>query len=245
MIRYSTLLVAVALCSSGVLVERSGRAETTAGVVSARRLPPSGRPHAHASTPMQETSMTRVLADRTVWGKDFPTALAFVESWGRAGERRLYVFPDRVVGATQHRTSDDAKRAATKLSEAMRTARRRARPGFEELLRGAPTQSPAALRVEVVRLEPDDEYFHVAWVSPSLEFLPKQLTVAAVRDRLGPPEKVVLETIQNETERRPVVLTLYVYAGGAVSFAESDWAPVPGYVDRGVLDVSAVTAALF
>jgi hypothetical protein len=222
MIRHTTFLLAVALCLSG-----------------------AAGPATPAAPPAQGTDLARALSDSALWGKDFPTALAFVEGLGRAGERRVYVFPDRVVGATQHRTQDEARRAAARLTAAMRAGRRRARPAFEGLLRGVPTQAPAALRVEVVRLEPDDEYFHVAWVAPTLQFLPRQLTVAAVRERLGPPERVVQELIQNETERRPVVLTLNFYAGGAVAFAESDWAPVPGYVDRAVLDVPAVTAALF
>jgi hypothetical protein len=237
MIRYSTFLVAVVLCVAHAAGSRTNAHGGPQTVLTGTMPTPA--------PPVQETNLARVLADRRVWGKDLPTALAFVESWGRAGERRLYVFPDRVVGATQYRTRDEAQRVAVRLTEAMRAARRSARPGFEELLRGVPTRAPAALRVSVVRLVPDDEYFHVAWTGPSLQLLPPQLTVAAVRERLGPPERVVQELIQNETERRPVVLTLYVYAGGAVAFAESDWAPVPGYVDRAVLDVSAVTAALF
>ncbi|HEX6186031.1 MAG TPA: hypothetical protein VFZ44_19230 [Pyrinomonadaceae bacterium] len=247
MIRYATFLMAVALCSSGAArVEGSGRAETTAGVVAAKRPRPSERLSAPGVPLMQQaTDVVRILNDRTLWGKDFPTALAFIESMGRAGERRVYVFPDRVVGAARYRTQEEAQRAAARLAEAMRTPRRRARPAYDVLLQGVPLQSPTTLRVEVVRLEPDDENFHVAWVGTSLQFMPRQLTVAAVTERLGPPERTVQELIQNDTERRPVVLTLYFYGGGAVAFAESDWAPVPGYVDRAVLDVPAVTAALF
>lgn len=251
MTRYTTFLAAVALClclcSSGAArVGGAGGAGTTAGVVAAKRPRPSGRLSAPAVSLMQQgTDVARVLNDRTLWGRDFPTALAFVESLGRAGERRVYVFPDRVVGATQHRTQDEARRSAARLAEAMKANRRRARPAYEELLRGVPLQAPATLRAEVVRLEPDDEYYHVALVGASLQLLPRQLTVAAVRGRLGAPERTVQELIQNETERRPVVLTLYFYGGGAVAFAESDWAPVPGFVDRAVLDVPAVTAALF
>lgn len=62
--------------------------------------------------------------------------------------------------------------------------------------------------------------------------------------RFGPPESVTTMLIQNDTDRRPVVLTLSAYANGAILFAESDWAPVPGVVDRVLLDVRKITGAL-
>jgi hypothetical protein len=189
-------------------------------------------------------SLAKIFSDRTLWGRDFSAVLAFLESWSRIDEQKIYVFPDRVVGGKRHKTREDAQQAATKLIEAMKATRPRPRPEFLELLRGVPAQAPDQLRVEVITFLPDDESLHVAWTSRSMRFLGQNLSVATVRERLGPPEKTTLELIQNETERRPVVLTLHSYAGGAVVFAESDWA-TPGYVDRVILDVPAIRAALF
>jgi hypothetical protein len=126
----------------------------------------------------------------------------------------------------------------------MKTPRSRPKPEFADLLKGVSAQAPAQLQVEVVPFLPDDDFFHVAWSNPSLQFLAPNLSVATVRERVGPPERTTQELIQNETERRPVVLTLHSYAGGAIIFAESDWS-TPGVVDRVIFDVRAITAALF
>jgi hypothetical protein len=189
--------------------------------------------------------VTQVLAKAGIWGKDFPSVLAFLESWNRINEQKIYIFPDRVVGSTQYRTREAARVAAGRLSEAMKATRSRPKPEAADLLRGVPVRAESQLRIEVIRFLPDDDFFHIAWLNPSMQLLTPNVSMATVRSRLGPPEKTTLELIQNETERRPVVLTLHSYAGGAIVFAESDWAPVPETVDRVIFDVKAVTAALY
>jgi len=193
----------------------------------------------------QRMDVAQVLAKAGIWGKDFPSVLAFLETWQRINEQKIYVFPDRVVGGTQYRKREEAQTAAARLTDAMKTTRSKPKAQFADLLKGVPPQGPSQLRIEAVAFLPDDDLFHVAWFNPSLQFLKPNVSMATVISRLGPPEKTTQELIQNETERRPVVLTLHSYAGGAIVFAESDWAPVPGTVDRVILDVTALTAALY
>lgn len=197
------------------------------------------------SATIQRMDVAQVLTKAGIWGKDFPTVLAFLESWNRINEQKIYVFPDRVVGSTQYNSRDAARGAAARLSDAMKAPRSRPKAGLADLLRGASPQAQTQLRVEVIRFLPDDDSFHVAWLNPSAQLLGRNVSIATLQQRLGPPEKSTLELIQNETERRPVVLTLHSYAGGAIIFAESDWSAVPGTVDRVILDVKAVTAALY
>ncbi len=64
-----------------------------------------------------------------------------------------------------------------------------------------------------------------------------------VRSRLGEPERVVEQTIQNRTERRPVILKLHIYAGGAIAFAESNMAE-PNVIERVVVDLEKVAPLL-
>jgi hypothetical protein len=193
----------------------------------------------------QTTAVTQVLAKAGIWGKDFPSVLAFLESWNRVNEQKIYVFPDRVVGGTRYEKREAAQAAAARLSEAMKATRSKPKPQAADLLRGVPAQAESQLRVEVIQFLPDDDYYHVAWVNPSMRLLTPNVSVASIRNALGAPEKSRVELIQNETERRPVVLTLHSYANGAVVFAESDWSPLPGTVDRVILDVRALTAALY
>ena len=191
----------------------------------------------------QRMDVAQVLTRAGIWGKDFPSVLAFLESWKRINEQKIYVFPDRVVGGTQYRKREEAQTVGARLTEAMKATRSKPKPQFADLLKGA--QGPSQLRIETIRFLPDDDFFHIAWSNPSLQFLKPNVSMATVISRLGPPEKTTQELIQNETERRPVVLTLHSYAGGAIVFAESDWAAVPGTVDRVILDVTALTAALY
>jgi hypothetical protein len=202
------------------------------------------RPNWQSST-NQGMNLTQVLARAGIWGKDFPTVLAFLESWNRINEQKIYVFPDRVVGSTQYPKREAAQAAAARLSEAMKATRSKPKAQVADLLKGVPAQAESQLRVEVIRFLPDDDYYHIAWANPSLRFLTPNVSVAAIRNSLGAPEKTVVELIQNETERRPVVLTLHSYANGAIVFAESDWSPLPGTVDRVIFDVKTLTAALY
>lgn len=252
MIRYFISLAAVALCASFLpKVETFHTAPTSVGLTGwqgSHRVEssvPFMNPKKLSIDLLQRKTVAQILSDRSLWGKDFPTVLAFLGSWSTVNEPNVFVFPNRVVGSTQYKTRDAAQQAAARLSEAMKATRARPKAEFADLLRGVPAQAPPQLRVEVIRFLPDDDFFHVAWSNPSLQFLAPNLSVATVRDRLGPPEKTTQELVQNETERRPVVLTLHDYAGGAIVFAESDWSPQPGSVDRVIIDVRAITAALF
>ena len=50
----------------------------------------------------QRVDVAQVLARAGIWGKDFPSVLAFLESWKRINEQKISCLPDRVVGGTQY-----------------------------------------------------------------------------------------------------------------------------------------------
>jgi hypothetical protein len=191
------------------------------------------------------SSLVKILTDRTLWGKDFPTVLAYLQSWEQTGERKVAVFPSQVVGTTLYKTREDAQQAAMKLTRAMEAPQPRPKPEFAALLREVPPQQPIPLRLEVIPFFPDDGSVRVAWTGPSLQLFDPRLTLATVQSRLGPSERVTQEVVQTEKDERPVTLTQYHYAGGAVIFAESDLSLRPGSIDRVILDVPALAAALF
>src|SRR5207247_976595 len=68
----------------------------------------------------------------------------------------------------------------------------------------------------------DDGALHlaIAIASPDPVLAPG-LTIETVQSVIGPPDSTARQTIQNGFERRPVVLRLYRYAGGAIAFATS------------------------
>jgi len=198
----------------------------------------SNVPEAKNPAPLQ-----KILTDPALWGKGFPSVLAYLPSWTRIDERSVAVSPDKVVGATRYSTPEAASAQVRKLTTALRGPKRKPSSEFADLLKPILGQPPP-FQVTAVPLQEDDSV-HVAWVGPQLELLAPGLTVETIQNRLGPPEKVTREIVQTEKDHRPVTLTLYRYAGGAVVFAESDLAPKPGVVDRVILNVRAVTTVVF
>jgi hypothetical protein len=191
----------------------------------------------------QSSTVTRILTIRALWGQDFPAALSSLPYWSRVGERTVVVFHDRIIGATPFRTAEAAQPARITLSEQLSQSAPSPAPAFIDLLSGV-TGRPSPFRSDVVRGS-DDGSYRVAIVGPSPQFLPPGLTVEMVESLIGPAQAVTSQVIQTEGERRPVILTLHSYAGGAVIFAESDFAPKPGLIDRSILNVPDVSAVAF
>jgi hypothetical protein len=187
-------------------------------------------------------SLQRILADEQLWGNDYPLILVRLRALRDSGERSAYIFADRAAGAIAARAQADAQARATRLTTLM------ARPStlqapFAQMQQRATAPAGATVRAEAVRLRDGDGY-HVALTrAAGLQLLRPSLTIDAVRARLGPPEKVIEQAIQNEGERKPVILTLHQYAGGTIAFAESNMAE-PGVVERVVLDLNAVVGAV-
>lgn len=214
----------------------SGVGSTRAGVAA-----PTPTPTPTPAPPL--SPVAKALSDSALWGKDFASALASLPAWSRAGESTLVIFPNRIVGGTPHGAEKEARESASRVMSALATAKPPVRPAFAALLLKAHEGGPA-MRLEPMRFW-DDLSFRAAWAGSSLQFYSPDLKLSVVRERLGPPEKVKREVIEGDAERRPLILTVSEYFSGAVRFAESDWAPKPGFVDRVVLKVRAVEAVVF
>jgi hypothetical protein len=189
-------------------------------------------------------ALAKIFTAPGLWGKDYPAALASVPAWNRLGEKRVWVFADRVIGGSPHKTREEAQAEATRFSEAVKELRTKPAPKFEALLREK-TEQLRAGKMDVIPFFQEDGTARIAWTTGSHELLAPRLKMATVTERLGPAKKVSTEVIQGQGESRPVILTVHSYADGAVAFAESDVAPRPGFVNRVILDVPVVTAVLF
>ena|SRR2546421_6251621 len=170
----------------------------------------------------QRRSVKEILADPQLWGKDFPTVLATIPSWKQV-EQRVVIFPARTLGDTPYRSSAEAERVRT-------------------ILNGTMGQNDK-LRASVVTWLEDDS-FRVAVSDGEMQLLPGNLSLGTVIKHLGPPESRTEIVITSNSERRPIVLLLYGYAGGGVVYAEDNYSPVPGMINRVFLDVSSITRAM-
>jgi hypothetical protein len=191
------------------------------------------------ATAQQPPTVARILVEQPLWGRDYPALLAQLRALQESGETSAYVFSDRAAGASAFPT-DQAAGARVERVRALSAKPVPLGPQFKAMQSAART---ASLRAEAGRLIDGDGY-HVVLNSPAgVELLPPGLTVTTVRARLGEPERVTELTIQNRGERRPVILKLHTYAGGAIAYAESNMAE-PGVVERVVVNLAAVTPAV-
>jgi hypothetical protein len=185
-----------------------------------------------------QAALERVLLESALWGPDFLVVLPHLQALRESGETTAFVFVDRLAGANAFETRQAAQAPVT------RVVARIARPAqLNQRFQAARAQVPAppvgAVRAAAETLI-DGDGFHISITrAPALRLLAPGLTIQTVEARLGPPERITHQTIQGRGERRPVILTLYVYAGGAVAFAESNMAD-PGVVERVVLNLTTV-----
>lgn len=190
----------------------------------------------------QNKRIEDILTDQSLWGANFPSVLGSIPAFSRAGEKQISVFPDRVIGRTKYTGRGEVElrlaRFARELIAAQNLNPRSTRIGSYM------TSGRTALKAEVFQL-PDDRTLRISAVGPSAQFLAPGLTIADVERRLGKEEKVTTEVLDDGTERRPIILTLHHYAGGAIIFVESDVNPNIGSVDRVFLDASKISASLF
>jgi hypothetical protein len=191
-----------------------------------------------------QATLVRILTAPGVWGENFPAALAHLQAWARVNERTVLVFPDQVVGGTPFITQEEAQRLADELRRALNLPRPQSRPEFSEVFKQYSANQSIPFNVEAVYFGDDDSY-RVAWMTSPEGFMNPSLTFDTIEKLIGQPEEIRTEVVETQGERRPVVLTLHTYAGGAVIFAESDLSPRPGFVDRAILDVRALMSAVF
>lgn len=214
------------------------------GTLASTRLAPGGENFATEPLVQNRDDLIRhILSDTRLWGKDFPTVLAALPSFNRAGESRIAVFPDRIVGEHKFKSLEAAGREAENVTKYLNLGQIKFRPEFETLFQRGFRERAATLKPEPLNFL-DDDTKRVAVLSRGSQFLAPGLTIATVRRILGEPEKITKELLDNG-ERRPIILKLHHYAGGAIAFAESNWTTRPGDVDRAFLNVPATTAAVF
>src|SRR6516162_1993593 len=80
-------------------------------------------------------ALAKIFGEPGLWGKDYPAALASLPAWNRLGEKRVWMFADRIIGGSPHKTREEAQGEAERLTEAVKALRPRPAPKFEALLK--------------------------------------------------------------------------------------------------------------
>jgi hypothetical protein len=187
--------------------------------------------------------LRKLLTDTDVWG---PDALAFfvtLQRWQDAGERSVLVFPDRVVAGRKLESAAAGEASARSMAGAVAGFDRKLRPEFRPSYQ-ANLPRAAEFEVKAERFLEDDS-LRLVLMRPGGEFLRAGVTIRRIEDRYGKPDQTKTVVVQAQGDRRPAILTVYSFAGGAFQFVMSDLSATPAVIDRVVVDVGAVTAQLF
>jgi hypothetical protein len=185
----------------------------------------------------------KILTDQQLWGPDAFALFATLQRWKTAGEDMVSVFPDRAVGGNKYESAAAGQQSGTRLSTAMKAAPAKLKPEYQQAFRQELSRA-ANFKARSERLLEDDS-FHLVVQRDGGEFLKPEIPIKSIIDRYGKPEKTTTEAVQAQGDRRPVVLTMSWYGGGAIKFVQSDLSPRPDTVDRVVIDVNAVSAQLY
>ena len=189
-------------------------------------------------------TVLKILSNHALWDVEFASTVKYLHSWKKLDQSNVILFRDQLLSSKAYQNGPDAERAAARLQEILFDRQPSFAPSFADLLRRADGAPPT---VKVIDFFADDDSYRVGWAcTPGTSFT-KALTIKIVRDELGEPQGGVShEIVRSERGgRRPVVLTLYRYADGAITYAESDLADKPGRVDRVLLDISKLSAVIF
>ena len=193
--------------------------------------------------PVPDKNLEAILKDTRIWGKDFAEVLAAMPAFREAGEKQIVVYQRRVQTSREFATRAEAMKVDTQAREASKKTGWRPLPSFRDLLRPVMSRSIVTTKAAAVDT-PDREGVHLAWAQTK-QLLAAGLTRAVLTEAQGQPQRVTRRIIPTDDERRPVVLTELHYAGGAVIFAQPDYAPRPGVIDRVVLDTTRTTDTVF
>ena len=185
----------------------------------------------------------KILLAKELWGLSFPVVLTSLPSWKKIEQRHIALFPDRVVGLRPYPNLKVAEHAASRFKAAAEM-----RPAFKEGFRKlAAVVQKAYTRpgIKLIRHFADDDSLRVGFDDAKFPIFSQKLTISqvhAIVKRKVTPERKVQPA---RGERRPEVLTLHSYADGAIIFAESDFSPYRGEINRVILDVNRLTSLLF
>jgi len=169
----------------------------------------------------QKSNAARILDNRSLFGPDIGAVVRLIPALVAAGELRIQLFPDRIIGDRRYETAEQANRVASAINEKSRDL------------------PPFAAMTFI-----DDQKINIASVAKEARFLAPRLRMDVVVRELGQPERRERLVIDSGHEFRPVILDLAVYAGGAVIFATKQGTADPQAINRVFLDARRINAEL-
>lgn len=194
----------------------------------------------------QQSELLRIISNPVIWKKDFRSVLALLNDWKQTGELNVVLYADRAEG-TRKFDIEDALKQASQLHVLMQADRSKLRPEVLAALSSTwdletPTLAPKA---QPGKGETMAAVVLTERAEATAELLSVELTPAVLREQIGEPQSISTQVIDRGDERRPIILTLYHYAGDSIVFAVPDISRTPGVVDRAFLNTQRVSNLIF
>jgi hypothetical protein len=201
-------------------------------------------------TQPQQSELLRIITNPVIWRKDFRSVLTLLNDMKKIGEANVVVYADQAEGTRKFSaTSGEALKEASELQLLIKENRSRLKP---EIL----ARLSAIWNLETPSLGPKAQPVRGEWESRAAvvlteraqapaELLSVEVTPAVLRQQIGEPESITKQVIDRGDERRPIILTLYHYAGDSIVFAVPEMSRTPGMVDRAFLDTQKVSELIF
>jgi hypothetical protein len=191
--------------------------------------------------PGNSSKLIDMLRDPLLWGPDSPAVLDSVPAFAQAGQAQIEILPRRVVGRQKYERAGEAEKAAGAAMQMMKALPQMRIP-VGPVQKDAQRRTLGAVAAVVF---PDDRKFHVGTSDREVRYIAANVRIDQVEQRFGKAESVTTEVIDDGTERRPIELTLYHFANGAIIVATANYNTDPRSVDRVLLDTNAVMKAVF
>jgi len=196
----------------------------------------------------QQSQILRIISNPVIWRKDFPSVLKLLNDLKDTGESKVVVYANQVEGTRKFSlTSGDALREASELHLLMNKSKSELKPEIQARLSTVwnAELTPLTPTAQPVRGESMAAVVLTEKAVIPAELLSVGLTPTALREQIGEPESITTEVLDTGDERRPVILTLYHYAGDSFVFAVPDMSRTPGLVDRAFLNTQKISELIF
>ncbi len=241
-IRRGNKLATVALHSSADFQMKSGifnippvHALLAVYVEQADSTPQGRRATAATRNQDQSEAIRNILANKSIWGKDFATALRAIPYMEDTGEQNVLIFPDKIVGATAYVKTNvpavsGARLAAMEVNADITKGEKKL-GGRNKMGTAQPLSFP------------EDNSERVALINTRNQYLVPETTITTIKQQLGAPQNITKHSVGSSREDRPEVLIYYHYAEDAVIFVTSNIKNY-GYVNRVILNAPVVKNAL-
>lgn len=195
-----------------------------------------------------QSDLLRIITNPVIWRKDFRSVLTVLNDWKQTGEVSVVIYADQAEGTRKFSlSSGDALKEASALNLLIKDSKSTLNPEVLARLNSVWDLESRSLapKAQPVKGEALAAVVLTERTQVPAELLSVDLTPAVLKEQIGEPDSITTRVIDTGDERRPIILTIYHYAGDSIAFAVPDLSRTPGVIDRAFLDTKKISDLIF